>query len=55
MFSDGFAGLTQMLLAILGGSLLVFALVGFWRGLALRPHEPENRPKPPPFWWWTGW
>ena len=47
-------GLLQMLLAFLGGSLLVFAAIGFWRGLSLRPHRPDNRPKPPPFWWYTG-
>jgi hypothetical protein len=48
----------QVPLVLLGAALCVFALVGFWRGLSLRPHEPEHRPAPPRWlwywWWWTG-
>jgi hypothetical protein len=32
----------------------VVMIVGFWRGLSMRPHRPDNQPKPPPFWWYTG-
>ena len=29
--------------------------VGFWRGLSLRPTEPETRPKGRDTLWWWSW
>jgi hypothetical protein len=54
MLSEWFAAFLHALPALLGGVVLAFVVVGFWRGLSLRPHEREHRPAPPPFWWWTG-
>lgn len=54
MPNDLFAAFLHALPILLGGLLLGFAIVGFWRGLSLRRHEPEHRPAPPPFWWYTG-
>jgi hypothetical protein len=31
---------------IVGGALCLFLLYGFWRGLSLRPHAPEDRAPP---------
>ena len=42
-----------MLQIILGGSLLMLALIGFRYALSLRPHERESRPVPAPLWWYT--
>jgi len=54
MLNDWLTAALHALPIILGGLLLGFAIVGFWRGLSVRPHEPENRPARPPFWWYTG-
>ena len=54
MLSQWFAAFLHALPIMLGGLLIGFAIVGFWRGLSLRPHRPDNRPTPPPFWWYTG-
>jgi hypothetical protein len=54
MPNDLFAAFLHTLPIMLGGLLVGFAIVGFWRGLSLRRHEREHRPAPPPFWWYTG-
>ena len=54
MPADTLPFILQVLLFIFGCAICVFMLVGFWCGLSLRDHEPEHRPAPPPFWWWTG-
>jgi len=36
---------------VLGGALCLIMVIGFWRGLSLRPHSPEHRPTLQPFWW----
>jgi hypothetical protein len=38
-----FADFLHILPEILGGALCLFVLYKFWRGLSLRPHEPEHR------------
>ena len=54
MPADTLPFILQVLLFIFGCAICVFMLVGFWRGLSLRDHEPKHRPAPPPFLWWTG-
>jgi hypothetical protein len=58
MSTDTLPLILQVPLVILGAALCVFMFIGFWRGLSLRPHEPEHRPAPPRWlwywWWWTG-
>jgi hypothetical protein len=39
---------------VLGALLLAFAVIGFWRGLSLRPHKSGHKPAPPPDWWYFG-
>jgi hypothetical protein len=34
----------------LAALLLAWLLAGFWRGLSLKPHEPDRRAPPPPSW-----
>ena len=46
-------GLMELLQIILGGALLMLALIGFRYALSLRPHERESRPAPAPLWWYT--
>ncbi len=48
MPNDWFAAFLHALPIMLGGLVLGCAIVGFWRGLSVRPHEPENRPAKPP-------
>ena len=52
MFND--FDVLHALSLILGGAFCIFVLAGFWRGLSLRPNEPERRAPPPQTWWWTG-
>jgi hypothetical protein len=44
---------SQTLPYLLSGALCLFLLLGFWRGLSLRPHERGHRPPPLSryFWW----
>jgi hypothetical protein len=48
-----FAAFLHALPAILGGAVCLLAMYGFWRGLALRPHDGGHRPPPLSryFWW----
>lgn len=38
----------------LGALICVGLLVGFWRGLSLRPHEPKDRVKSRLYWFGIG-
>jgi hypothetical protein len=40
-----FAAFLHAMPYVLSGALCVFLLCGFWRGLSLRPHEREHRPR----------
>ncbi len=49
-----FATFFDALPKILALSFLALGLWGFWRGLAMRPHERENRPAPlSKYFWWA--
>jgi len=47
------AALLDALPYAVGGLLVLLAMVGFWKGLGLKPHEPGHRPPPASryFWW----
>jgi hypothetical protein len=48
-----FATFLHHLPIVVATLVCLFVLVGFWRGLSLRPHQPEHRPSPhPPWFWW---
>jgi hypothetical protein len=39
---------------ILSGGFILLMLVGFWRGMSIKP-RPSHERAPERFWGWTGW
>jgi uncharacterized membrane protein len=37
---------------VLGLLVVAFAILGLWRGLSLRPNEPDSRAPERQWWWW---
>ena len=42
------------LLLILSGGFLLLMLIGFWRGMSVKP-RPARVSVPEPWWNWSGW
>jgi hypothetical protein len=52
MLTDAFSAFLFTVPQLFGATICFIVLLGFWRGLSLRPHEPDQRA--PARMWWGG-